>query len=214
MFKFIFLLSFTRIFAFEYLDKAEESFLKQHKTQTKVVEVKDKVWPKVTIKAIVDSSPINSAAIFSAFDYQQNYIPDMTMSKVIKQPNTNEVHVYYELDMPWPVSKGIYTNGHKFFTPKEGEFKVTWYSIKSDIAEDLHGSAHFIPYKNKTLLIYQTHVDPKSFFAGIFKKIMVKDVEKNLKIIINTIETKQKDEQFLKKYTKKLQNALTGIASY
>jgi hypothetical protein len=214
MFKLLFLVVFFHLDASESLKKSDAEFLNKNKWQTTVEKVKGKVWPKITIKALIESTPLKSAAIFSAFDYQKNYIPDMVVSKVISQPKPTEVHVYYELDMPWPVSKGIYTNGHNISAPSKDEYKISWYSISSDIADDLKGSAHFIPYNNKTLLIYETHVDPKSFFAGIFKKLMVRDVEKSLKKIVSTIEKKQHEPDFMKKYTQKLQNALSGISSY
>lgn len=214
MFKLIFLAIATPLFAVMGLAPEEIKYLNQNKMQTITEVVDGKVWPKVTIKALIETTPIKAAAIFSAFDYQKNYIPDMMVSKVLSQPKPSEVHVYYELDMPWPINKGIYTNGHKISAPNEGQYQISWYSIKSDIAEDLKGSALFVPYENKTLLIYQTQVDPKSFFAGIFKKLMVKDVEKSLIKIVETIEKKQNESDFMEKYTKKFQNALSGISSY
>jgi len=145
-------------------------------------EIKNEVWPEIHIVATIDTDPLTSTAIFAAYDYQKHYIPDLKESKVILekvQKKTNETHVKYTFDMPWPLSDGHYVHGHEITKTKKGSFQVRWFLVESDSAELVRGEATFSPHPTetgKTQLTYVSLVRPKSFLAGIFKKIMVGDV--------------------------------------
>lgn len=184
-------------------------------------EIKDEVWPELHIKALINADPLGAAGIFAAYDYQKSYVPGVLKSDVVKEEvegKENVTDVSYVLDMPWPLSDSHYTHGHILTSPEEGSYKVSWYIVKSDSAEMIKGSALFSPHpteKGKTLLTYISLVRPKSFLAGIFKKIMVGDVIKSLTAIKETTEGLiKKDPSFVEKYRDKIRQVLSGKRAY
>ncbi|MCR9205428.1 MAG: hypothetical protein NXH75_12670, partial [Halobacteriovoraceae bacterium] len=130
----------------------------------------------------------------------------------------NKTNVQYALDMPWPLSDSHYTHGHELTKLKDNSFKVRWYVVKSDSAEMVKGHAIFRPHptlKGQTQMSYVSLVRPKSFLAGIFKKIMVGDVIKSLTAIKTTTENLTKtDKELVKKYQDKIRQVLAGKRAY
>ncbi len=187
--------------------------------QTKVI--KDEVWPQVTAQALIKASSLQSAAIFAAYDYQKNYIPNLLESKVTLEKvneKTNDTHVTYKMDMPWPISDSEYVHGHELTQPHPHEYKVRWYMVKSDSADNVQGYALFSPHPAQseyTLMTYVSLVSPKSFLAGIFKKIMVKDVVKSIEAVRTTTENLVKtNPELVDKYQDKIRQVLAGKAAY
>lgn len=184
-------------------------------------EIEGEVWPELTAKVLIKARPLESAAIFAAYDYQINYIPGLIKSKVIAEKvdkEVNDTRVAYTLEMPWPLSNSQYIHGHELTQPKKDVYKVRWYMIESDSADNVQGSATFAPHPQNpkyTLMTYVSLVSPKSFAAGIFKKIMVGDVIKSLKAIRETTEElKLKNSPLLKKYSTKITSVLAGQKAY
>ncbi|MBC98074.1 MAG: hypothetical protein CME63_10010 [Halobacteriovoraceae bacterium] len=200
--------------------------LKKEGPQASTKKIEGKVWPEVTVMAYIPASPLESAGIFAAFDYQKEYIPNLKKSEVIKeeikeksQGKISTIHVSYLMDMPWPVSDSEYINGHTFSQNKDKKsFTVKWFMVKSDSAEDLEGQASFSPFPGEekaTLMIYKAHVDPKSFIAGALRKFMVKDVLASVKATTKEIEKLKKDEsKLIKKYADIFRDILSGKRAY
>lgn len=186
----------------------------------KTEEVKGEVWPLVTTKVLIKANPLASVAIFAAYDYQKDYVPNILDSKVVFEEVTksnNTTHVKYLLDMPWPLGDSTYIHGHKL-TSGPDFYKVQWFMVESESAENVSGYAEFKPHPANpawTLMTYVSQVTPKSFFAGIFKKMMVKDVKHTLEVIRTTIEAAQeKKPELVKKYENKIKNVLAGEKAY
>lgn len=198
-----------------------ESQLLGAEIQVETREIKDEVWPQVEAKALIKASPLASAAIFAAYDYQKNYVPGLLKSQVTVEEvlgKTNNTHVSYTMDMPWPISDSEYIHGHELSQPQKGSYKVRWYMVKSDSAENVRGHALFEPHPampQYTLLTYQSLVTPKSFLAGIFKKIMVKDVRKAIEATRDTTEKLlTTNPKLVEKYQDKIKNVLAGKRAY
>lgn len=189
------------------------------KPQTK--EIKGEVWPEVKAQVLIKASALESVAIFAAYDYQQEYVPDLIDSEVISEEitaTTNDTHVRYTLKMPWPLGNSKYVHAHELSQPEKDTYKVKWSMIKSDSAEKVEGDAVFKPHPenaNYTLMTYTSLVSPKSFFAGIFRDLMVEDVTKSLKAIRSTTEALvQKNPGLVKTYTDKIGDVLSGKKAY
>lgn len=177
-------------------------------------KVKDYIWPKLHIFSYVKSTPLNAMGIFAAYDHQKNYVPNIIKSDVVEQKTATNVLVEYELKMPWPLDNGVYVHGHHLKKSEQG-YKLEWYLVKSNSADYVNGHAIFRKWGNKTLMYYNSLVDPKSIFGGVLKKLMVKDVEKTLKAIIKEIEVVDQSKPALKqKYSDKITNALKGKKAY
>ncbi len=187
--------------------------------QTK--EIKGEAWPEVKARVLIKAKPLESVAIFAAYDYQKEYIPDLMDSEVIVEkvgPTSNDTQVRYILKMPWPLGNSEYIHGHELTSPKKDAYKVRWYMIKSDSAEKVQGHALFEPHPEKpefTLMTYKSLVTPKSFFAGIFRELMVKDVVKSIKAIRSTTEAlAQKNPGLVNSYSEKIKDVLSGKRAY
>lgn len=184
-------------------------------------EIKDEVWPELHIVATIEADPLTAVAIFAAYDYQKNYVPNVLESSVVLEEvegSKNKTNVKYKLDMPWPLSDSQYIHGHELTAPEADQYKVRWYVIESDSAELVKGHALFAPHptlKGKTQLTYVSLVRPKSFLAGMFKKIMVGDVIKSITAIKTTTETlAQKEKELVEKYSDKIRQVLAGKRAY
>lgn len=198
-----------------------ESMLYGTKIITETKEIEGEVWPEVTAKALIKATPLESVAIFAAYDYQKNYVPNLLKSEVALEEvssNKNNTHVSYKMDMPWPISDSEYVHGHELTKPAPDQYKVRWYMVKSDSAENVRGYALFAPHptqKNFTLLSYVSLVSPKSFFAGALKKLMVGDVVNSLEAIRSTTEKLVKENpDLVKKYQDKIRLVLSGKPAY
>ncbi len=185
-------------------------------------KIAEKVWPEVIVKAYIPAAPLESAAIFAAFDYQKKYIPNLVESKVVKEVKNEkglQINVLYEMDMPWPISNSEYINGHYLQSQSnKGSYSVHWFMVESDSADALEGSATFSPFPNEkeaSLMVYKAHVDPKSFLAGALRKFMVKDVRSSVDATIKEIKKlKGNHPDLIKKYSDIFRDILSGKRAY
>lgn len=187
--------------------------------ETKVI--KGEVWPEITTKVLIKTPPLAAVAIFAAYDYQKNYVPNLIKSQVSFEEvkgKENATHVSYKMDMPWPISDSVYIHGHELTAPAKDSYKVRWYMVESDSADNVKGFALFEPHPANpkfTLMTYKSLVSPKSFFAGALKKIMVGDVIKTLEAIRVAIEeAAQKKPELIKNYSDKIKKVLSGKPAY
>ena len=183
--------------------------------------IKDKVWPKVTVEAVINAKPIEAAGLFAAYDYQTEYIDGLKQAKIHSQNITktsNDIQVAYILSMPWPLGDSHYIHGHKLTSPSKGSYQINWYLVKSDSVDDINGFARFSPvpgHPNKTLVHYETLVSPKSFLAGVFKKLMIGDVLKSVKAVKNITEALLRTQKkTVDKYADKIRLVLSGKKAY
>jgi len=142
--------------------------------------IKDTPWPKVTILSIINATPLESISIFTAYNEHKDFIPDLLTSKVIKEITKTDVHISFELNIPWPLSNSKYVTGNKLSREKNNSYQVKWYFVKSDSSKDNYGKVVFSPYKDKTIMEYQNFTQPKSSLAKLFKKKMIKKTKETV----------------------------------
>lgn len=154
-------------------------------------------WPKVTIYMKVAATPEEAIALFSDFERQKDYVPNLLESKVVKQLSPSEVHTKYELKMPWPLSNSHYIHG-TIIDHHASTYSIRWYMVESDSIDKVEGKATFLSYKNQTLMIYESLIYPKSFLARLFAGSMVSDTEASTLAVKKFIEeeSKQKKESY------------------
>jgi len=198
------------------LPPAEQQLLHQKKLVLKTQKSKKSVWPKITIYATINSSPLESVAVYYALDYQKEYVPDLLKSRPIKHISPTEVHTAYTLNVPWPLPNSSYINGTKLSTLNGGGYRIDWYMVESDAADETTGNAQFIPLeKGKTLLIYTSFMRPKSFFARFIKKLMIKNSLKSITVIRDHIElVKRERAGLMNKFKARIVGALAGQNVY
>ena len=202
--------------SFNFLNELSESELNNLNSAPLLkTEKSGKTWPDVILYQVVDASPLESVAIFYALDYQKEYIPNLKSSTVIKTVKPSLVHTRYVMDMPWPISDSVYVHASELFIEKPSSYKVKWWMVESDSTEKVEGYAIFIPYKNKTIMKYFAHVEPKSFLATFVKNKMLEDVKASLEATKKAIESIKKERKdILKKYVSFIDLALDGKKVY
>jgi len=181
----------------------------------KTKEVEGSAWPEITIYSIVQgASALESMGLFSALDYQKDYVPNIIQSKPVKHISAVEVLTEYEMHVPFPLANAHYTHGsvvHQY----SDDYELTWYKVSSTSTDDVKGSAYFSAYKNGTLFRYRSYIKPKSMFGSFVKKIMLKDVKNTIQAIRNHIEKcKKENSPLVSKYSGFITRALNGELVY
>ncbi len=209
-----------KIFPLESLTRDEINLLENGHLIQKIKEIEDSAWPEITNYLLVEAEALESMAIFSALDYQHEYVPNLLKSKPIKHLSAVEVLTEYEMHVPFPLSNARYIHGsivHQY----DNDFELTWYKVESTSTEIVSGSAYFSPYhnkdktKNSTLFRYRSYIKPKSILGSMVKKIMLNDVQKSILAIRSHIEKlKKENSPLLSKYSLFITNALHGVFVY
>ncbi len=196
------------------LSPAELSNLENGEQVMKTKEVEGSAWPEITIYSLIEASPLETMGIFSALDYQKNYVPNVIKSKPIKHISATEVLTEYEMHVPFPLSNAHYVHGsivHRY----ENDYELTWYKVSSTSTEEVRGSAYFSFYKSKTLFRYRSYIRPKSIFGGLVKKMMFKDVQKTISSIKeHTEKLKKEHSDLIERYSNHITRALSGEFVY
>ncbi len=182
--------------------------------KVQVIEIKDEVWPKMIIEGPIATDPLTAVALYYDLDNQYSYIPDLPISLPIKHLSPTEVHTYYERKLPWPFEKGVYVNGTTLEKLPNGH-RVKWYQVYNPDSLEATGSATFITHPEGSWMTYETFVRPKSFFAGIIKKIFQKETLAALYALRDHVESVSKHSPVqADKYRQYILQAYRGVAPY
>lgn len=208
------LLSFSvrSLLAFETLSPENKAIFERDGIVILTENIEGLTWPKVSAFLKIKSAPKQAMALFAAYDDQKNYVPNVLISKPVKEHNPLAVDVEYELYMPWPIPNGRYIHGHEIKKELDAEiYQINWWMNQSTIAEKVEGSAVFSPLNEGSLLKYESLVVPKSSLAIFLKNTMLKDVEKTLREIRLYIEINQKEQSpKMQNYVQILEQTLSG----
>ncbi|MEN8221977.1 MAG: hypothetical protein ABFR36_01855 [Acidobacteriota bacterium] len=171
-------------------------------------------WPELTVYSIIKAPCLDSTAVFFAYHEHKEFIPDMIKSDPSKYISPTDLHIDFEMNIPWPIKNSIHTTGNKFSRTGKG-YKIEWYNVKSSTSRDTWGSVTFLPQGSNTLFIYKTYIYPKSKLAGLFKKKMIKGVILSVKTIIERIELiKNSRPEKLPGYISAVERTLRGEFIY
>ncbi|MBA4417524.1 MAG: hypothetical protein C0392_06405 [Syntrophus sp. (in: bacteria)] len=155
-------------------------------------EIPKRPWPEITIFALIDVLPVEATALFSHYEDQKTYIPDLTKSYLVKKISENEMIVDFEMRTPWPLSNSKYSTGNVFKRLEGNGYEISWYLVKSDSLIDSKGMVQFIPYEKKTLMKYRSLIYPDSKFASIFSSKAESGMSKTVQAIVTYIEESKK----------------------
>jgi hypothetical protein len=173
--------------------------------------IKDAPWPEVTVYSLIKASPKEAVAIFAAYHDQKNFTPGVIKSNPVKIISPLDIHVSYEMSVPWPLSNAIYTTGNVLGKLKDGGYIIKWYFVESNSTENNSGEANFVPFKDISLFKYKTLIHPKSIFASIFEGFMLDDVQESVKITKKHIESlSSAGGPTVAEYIKLIDGALNG----
>ena len=180
----------------------------------KTKDIPGSSWPEITYYVLVDASPLDAMALFSGYDIQKDYTPNVIKSTPVKHVTATDVHTEYEMKIPFPLPNAHYIHGARIYK-YDSEYEIHWYMVESSSAEDVKGSAYFAPYNGKTLFRYRSYIKPKSFLATFVKKIMLRDVRATIVAIRDFIEkAKRENSPLISKYSEFITRALRGEFVY
>ncbi len=200
------LISFVLLCDFPYsLSKTEIALLQSEQLIVKTKIIKGTPWPEVTIFSIIKTTPLEAISVFTAYNEHEDFIPDLISSKIVKEIAKTDVHIAFEIKIPWPLSNSMYITGNKLSKKEGGLYQVEWYFVKSDSSKNSYGKIEFSPFKNITLLKYKSFTHPKSSLAKLFKKKMIKKTKDTIIAIKKRIEH-IKNSAKMKTYLSELQN--------
>ena len=193
-------------YSLETVTTGEEQELTQSNMVRKVNWKEGYIWPEVRILTVLDHLPQDNLNEFLNFETHKTYIPDMLESKVIKKISPNELNVYFEMEMPWPVKKTTHVTHNLITKNTDGSYTLKWNLVKADMLSATDGFMRFYPYKGKTLLEYVSHIVPNSSLASMFKNRVADDVEKSVKKIVKHLNNTLNKRENLSATTQKTNN--------
>lgn len=211
---------FTLFVFFSGAATGDSALADTHGRDLKLQEIKrpDKngPWPEFLVEVTIHATPLESVAIYYALDHQKDYVPGVIKSVVTSQPNPLEAITDYEFATPWPLPNSVYTNGSKLHQVAQSHYKVNWWMITNNSADETTGYAEFIPTKNNmTKLIYRSYVSPKNFLATFFKGRAKEDIKNTILTIKKHIEDLKKQKSpLLQKYVRIIQDSLNNKYTY
>jgi hypothetical protein len=204
------------------LTEEEQARLKTGEMVYKEQPVGESPWPERHMYSLIRARPIEAAAIFADYEYQPEYVPSISDTKILEKKSPTHLVIEFELDMPFPLPKEIVVNEHSLTVYGDREnptFFAMWEQLEGKSAKVSRGSAHFEPYSPEpesppfTIMKYSSYVYPKSIFAELrFVQEKAKnDLIESTKEIVHHIEyVKESEPEFLEKEVEKLKTALRG----
>ncbi len=175
------------VYAFRTVLTPEEmERLKKGEVLERVEELKDEVFPKVTLIQIIPHSPKKNMDVFSDFESHKKFIPGMLKSEVVKKTD-NITDVFFEMHLPAPVKNSEYTTRHTI-TNEGNDYILKWNLLKSKQVKRSTGIVMFEEIEGKSLFTYVSHITPNSSFAWVVKSRVVPDVKKTIKAVTDHLE--------------------------
>jgi len=177
------------------LSSFDHEMLKKGEPVLRKKKIEGAPWPEITVFSTIKTTPAESMGVFYAYHEHKDFLPDLLLSTPSRYISPSDLHIKFEMKIPWPLKNSRYTTGNKLSKYGNGGYRIDWYHVTSTSSKTTRGLVIFIPYKNKTLFIYRTFVHPKSKLAGMFKKKMTKEVLRSVRAIVGRIESIKKNKQ-------------------
>lgn len=200
------------------LDELNESEMQSIENGNLVIKekhIESAPWPEITVWTVIETTSEKAVAIFSAYDKQSNYIPNVISSVPVKMVGPTDVHVAFQMYLPWPFKNSSYTTGNRLIRINDSTFAVEWYFVESDSTKDNRGTATFYGIKEgKTILEYKSFIIPQSIFAKLIKGKMVKGLTETVTAIRDHLNNTSRNDSSTSQYTNKMNQALAGNNIY
>jgi len=171
-------------------------------------DVAGKPWPEVTAFIRMDSTPEEAAAVWADFNAHKQFLPKITKSQIMSQPDKATFLVAYTLDLPWPLSDENYTV--RDHVALNGQAIVCdWNLVSADTTKESKGFAQFDTLGTGTLMTYYNFVVPGQIGAGAISGQAAKQVEEVAKALKTQVEKERAQyPQALQGQVAKLHTAL------
>jgi len=148
----------------------------------------------------LDVLPVEAAALFSNYQDQKEYVPNLIKSNPVGKTAENETIVDFEMHVPWPLTNYKYSTCNVFNKLENNEYEISWYLVESNSLVASKGIVQFIPYGKKTLLKYRSLIHPDSRLASMFSSKARSGIANTVQAIATYIEsTKKKNPEKIQK---------------
>lgn len=169
-----------------------------------------KPWPRVTIYRTLPMEPFEAFAIFSDVEAQRQYVSGVVESRITKRVDERSFMVLFVQIMPWPLPREVFTTLNRM-ERSENAYILGWQLLTATSTRDASGYARFEPLGDRTLMTYQTWVDPGYDIARMpfLGRMAVKEVEEaSKKIEAFIIKTRVEKPQVVAKLRAQCSKAL------
>jgi len=173
------------------LTEAELNNLNQEAV-VKFIEREDSLWPEVEIFALIDITPKEAIAIFSKYEEQPEYIPNLLKVSIKDHPSELDSVVEYEVDTPWPFPDPKITAVNSIKQLGNDSYAISWKVLSSTFSKEGHGSISFLSHKGRTLLHYNAVTVPDTCLSFLLKDLYKKSVVLSTRSIISRLVTLKK----------------------
>jgi hypothetical protein len=154
-------------------------------------------WPKAFIYQRVDSTPEEAMAVFSDYEAQKNYVPNLVSARIAKHLDKVTTQVDYELAVP-VLNNETYTVEDKVSSYDNGaSYRLDWKMIRASTTKDIQGYARFEKLGTGTLMIYYNFVTPGSSLAGFVKDKAMQQVKDTGNAVVAQIEKERRNQHDL-----------------
>jgi hypothetical protein len=193
-------LSFSITAPTEDLTQTERARLTNKELVVRSEEVPRCPWPEITVFTLIDVLPVEAAALFSNYQDQKEYVPNLIKSNPVGKTAENETIVDFEMHVPWPLTNYKYSTCNVFNKLENNEYEISWYLVESNSLVASKGIVQFIPYGKKTLLKYRSLIHPDSKLASMFSSKARSGIANTVQAIATYIEsTKKKNPEKIQK---------------
>ena len=196
------------------LNEHDRESIKRGELVIRTKKIEKTPWPEITVFATINTSALKSCAVFYAYHEHKEFLPDLLSSVPVTYISPTDLHIKFEMKVPWPLRNSRYITGNKFSIYRDGGYRINWYHVISSSSKNTRGTVIFLPYEKRTLFIYRTFIHPKSKLAGLFKKRMLNEVLKSVKAIISRIESVNNNKEKMTGYITAVKKSLNGEYVY
>ena len=196
------------------LNEHDRESIKRGELVIRTKKIEKTPWPEITVFATINTSALKSCAVFYAYHEHKEFLPDLLSSVPVRYISPADLHIKFEMKVPWPLRNSRYITGNKFSIYRDGGYRINWYHVTSTSSKNTRGTVIFLPYEKRTLFIYRTFIHPKSKLAGLFKKRMLNEVLKSVRAIISRIESVNNNKEKMTEYITAIKKSLNGEYVY
>lgn len=197
------------------LSGTDQAALRQGELVYRKKVIKGTPWPEITVFGMINATALESTAVFYAYHEHKEFLPDLLSSIPVRYISPTDLHIKFEMKVPWPLKNSKYITGNRFSIYGDGGYRIKWYYVTSTSSKDTNGAVTFLPYEQKTMFIYRTFIHPKSKLAGLFKKRMLNEVLKSVRAIISRIESvRNNNKEKMPVYISAVKSSLNGEYVY
>ncbi len=167
-------------------------------------------WPKAYVYQRMDATPEEAMAVFTDYNLQKSYVPNLIKSQISKQIDKATAQVDYTLYIPWPLPNENYTTQDHVSSYNNGEsYRVDWTLVRADTTKSSEGNARFESLGTGTLLAYYSFVVPGSSLAGFVKGKAVDQIKDTVTAVVNQVQNERlNNRDLLDQQIQALRNAL------